>query len=61
MPDAKGQGDFYIPVSSHQIYKAFVGMFCLVRQESSKRLAHLALVTDMLRNIPSGILVKRPH
>lgn len=61
MPDAEGQDDFYISTSSHHIYKAFVGMFCLVRQDSSKRLGRRALVTDMLRSIPRGILLKRPH
>lgn len=31
--------DFYISTSNHHVYEAFVGMFCLVRQDSSRRLA----------------------
>ncbi|KAH9372972.1 hypothetical protein HPB48_019795 [Haemaphysalis longicornis] len=55
--DAESQDDFHISPSSNHFYQAFIGMPCLVRQDSIARLALRALVTDVHKN-PSGIPLK---
>lgn len=49
--------DFYISTSNHHVHEAFVGMFCLVRQDSRRRLAPRTRVADVLTDA-SGIPLK---